>query len=211
MAVHRTRAKKIRQTSNRKKYSSTLSYFLLGGLTLLGGAGWYHNTYETNANQKQSGTLANSSAAPLRKTELSSIKLPEIAVKPVSKVPDPVTFQPVAPKAPIEKPDLTSPSIPYRPDTNLPPQARFAVNNAANVIFARVPTAIYTKADSHSKIVANVKAGQEMRSYERQGNWHRVVVPSTNIIGWANGTSLSTRAPDISSLIDGALTGSITP
>ena len=210
MAVKRTKPNKNRQRTTQKKRSSVLSYFLLGGLTLLGGAGWYHNTYEVkSAGEQKTATREAISPTPNQKPSIVSASSHDIALQPAQKIPTPVTSVPVQPKIALVAPKMAPAPVPDKPDTTLPPKARFAANNAANVIYAKNATTIYANADSQSKIVATVKAGQEMRSYEHQGSWHRVVVPTTDIIGWANEASLSTKSPAISNLIDRALTGSI--
>ncbi len=51
-------------------------------------------------------------------------------------------------------------------------------------IIARQALTIHEKAWDMAKTVGRVEKGREMRSYAKVGRWHRVVVPSTNIIGW---------------------------
>ena len=51
-------------------------------------------------------------------------------------------------------------------------------------IIAKQALTIREKAWDQAKIVGSVPKGREMRSYAKVGRWHRVVVPSTNIIGW---------------------------
>lgn len=210
MVVRHLKTKKPRQRRVQKSDSTLLSYLLLGGLVLLGGAGWYHNTYETknNAPGTQAG-FQKLAATPIKKPDIITKESTELAARPILKVPVPEKSQSVIPPSPSATPQNASTPVPYKPDTNLPPRAKFAANNAANVIFAKVPTTIYLKADSHSKIVATIKSGQEMRSYEQLGPWHRIVVPSTDIIGWANEKDLSRKAPTLSDIIDRAMTSSI--
>lgn len=51
-------------------------------------------------------------------------------------------------------------------------------------IIAKQALNIHEKAWDQAKTVGRVEKGREMRSYAKVGHWHRVVVPSTNIIGW---------------------------
>jgi uncharacterized protein YgiM (DUF1202 family) len=51
-------------------------------------------------------------------------------------------------------------------------------------IVAKQALTIREKAWDQAKTVGRVEKGREMRSYAKVGRWHRVVVPSTNIIGW---------------------------
>lgn len=51
-------------------------------------------------------------------------------------------------------------------------------------IVAKQALSIREKAWDQAKTVGRVEKGREMRSYAKVGRWHRVVVPSTNIIGW---------------------------
>lgn len=210
MVVKHSKTKKTRQRRVQKNDSSLLSYLVLGGLVILGGAGWYHNTYETNNGDKHPEAVPQKLATtPIKKPAVIAKESTELANRPILKIPVPTTLQPIIPSLPVATQQNIPTSVPYKPDTNLPPKAKFAANNAANVIFTKVPTTVYLKADSRSKVVATIKSGLEMRSYEQIGAWHRIVVPSTDIIGWANEKDLSKKAPGLSNIIDRAMTGSI--
>lgn len=78
--------------------------------------------------------------------------------------------------------------------TNLPPAGKSsAADNSRHsngafkvpkVVTARQTLVIREKAWDQAKKIGGVEKGREMRSYAKVGRWHRVVVPSTNIIGW---------------------------
>lgn len=63
------------------------------------------------------------------------------------------------------------------------------------VIVARQALVIREKAWDQAKIVGRVEKGREMRSYAKVGRWHRVVVPSTNILGWVQEDQLAFKNP----------------
>ncbi|WP_297321891.1 hypothetical protein [uncultured Bartonella sp.] len=185
---------------------------MLSGLVLLAGFGWYHNTFESNnftsPQKKYNVEIAGASTkSAISAKKESTINIGNIIAKPP--VPDNLVSNSAA--ANLTGPKKLPSPVPYKHDMQLPPPAKFAVNNAANRIFAKAPTAIYAKPDSRSKLIAQVKAGQEMRSYDKSAGWHRVVVPSTAIIGWANEKDLSEKTPNIANRIDHSLTGAIVP
>lgn len=63
------------------------------------------------------------------------------------------------------------------------------------VVVARQALVIREKAWDQAKTVGGVEKGREMRSYAKVGRWHRVVVPSTNIIGWVQEDQLAFKNP----------------
>lgn len=63
------------------------------------------------------------------------------------------------------------------------------------VIVARQALVIREKAWDQAKVVGKVEKGREMRSYAKVGRWHRVVVPSTNILGWVQEDQLAFKNP----------------
>ncbi|UCA46572.1 hypothetical protein [Pseudochrobactrum sp. XF203] len=102
------------------------------------------------------------------------------APRPDSK---PAIVQIVPPKP---APQNTMPALPpvgkSAPDDN----SRHASGafKVPKAIIARQDLTIHEKAWDKAKTVGRVEKGREMRSYAKVGRWHRVVVPSTNIIGW---------------------------
>ena len=215
MAVKQTKVRKPHRRAAQKTRSPFISYLILGGLVLMGGAGWYHTNYEVETGEHIEAQAPKSLVSPSIHVTPSNKAGTTVAVAPKSVDPHPVNVpvpsasQLANPTTAVVTPKEATPLVPYKADKNLPPKARFAANNAANAIFATAPTPIFMNADSHSKVIATFKIGQEMRSYDRQGSWHRVVVPSTDIIGWANDKSLSEKSPTISGLIDNAITSSV--
>ena len=212
MVAKQTKTKRTRRKAVKKVNSSFLSYFVLGGFVFLAGFGWYHNVFEGDKFDKTAANTLHkfvpaptTSPAPVKKETTVNVE------HGATKIPIPtnlVATNPLIIPSDVKKGPV---SVPYKADIQLPPQAKFAPNNAANIIFAKVPTTIYTKADSQSKMIAQVKSGQEMRSYEHIGGWHRVVVPSTDIIGWANEKYLTGKAPNPTDIIDHSMTGAIAP
>lgn len=211
MTKKQTKPKQIRRRSG-KKTNFHLSYLMLSGLVLLAVFGWYHNTSESNnftsPQKNYNGEIAGTpTKSAISAKKESSINIGSIVAKP----PVPVKLASNSAATNLNDPKAPPSPVPYKHDIQLPPPAKFAANNAAGRIFAKAPTAIYAKPDSRSKLIAQVKAGQEMRSYDKSAGWHRVVVPSTAIIGWANEKDLSEKTPNIANRIDHSLTGAIAP
>lgn len=206
--VVRTSRTKNKRRKPAAKQNSAISYVVLGGILLLGAAGWYHNTFEKNVPESKTVAVVKPVATPVKKPYIPvtnptvdvNIPRPKAPIRQRSANDDPIV-------ALLNLQKTTN--VPYKPDTQLPPKAVFGVNNAANVIFSKRDIIIYAKADSNSKTVAIVKAGQEMRSYEHVGNWHRVVVPSTDIIGWAKADDITHKTSTSNAIIDRNLTSSI--
>lgn len=184
MAIKRSKPRKKRNTTSNQP-NSKAAYVVLGGILLVGTAGWYHSTFEKDIGQNTPALTANKTIAiPQKKPENTSNKS-VLSVTPLPKAVIPSVIS--ASEESFSKQIAQNPVsvVPYKADKHLPPKAQFGANNAASIIYAKTTIAIYEKNDSHSKRVAMVKPGQEMRSYEHLGSWHRIVVPTTDIIGWA--------------------------
>jgi len=89
----------------------------------------------------------------------------------------------------------TLPPVPYKEDENLPPAGQFGVDNAATRVFAKDMLTVFAEKNEGSKIIATLSRGQEMRLYETDAGWQRIVVPSSDIIGWVMANSLTTTNP----------------
>lgn len=63
------------------------------------------------------------------------------------------------------------------------------------VVIAKQALVIREKAWEQAKTIGSVPKGREMRTYAKVGRWHRVVVPSTNIIGWVQEEQLAFKNP----------------
>ena len=184
MAIKRSKPRKNRNTTSNQP-NSKAAYVVLGGILLVGIAGWYHSTFEKNIGRNRPVLTANKTIAiPQKKPESTSNKSVS-SITPLTKAVIPTVLS--ASEESFSKQISQSPVsvVPYKTDKHLPPKAQFGANNAAGIIYAKTTIAIYERNDSRSKRVAMVKPGQEMRSYEHLGTWHRIVVPTTGIIGWA--------------------------
>lgn len=214
MALKRSKPRKNRNTTS-KHPNSKAAYVVLGGILLVGAAGWYHSTFEKDIRPNTPVLTANKTIAiPQKKPESTSDKPALLAIPlPKAVIPSPL----LASKESFSKQIAQNPVsvVPYKADKHLPPKAQFGVNNAAGIIYAKTTIAIYEKNDSRSKRVAIVKPGQEMRSYEHLGTWHRIVVPTTDIIGWAKDDDIilnvndSTKTGNSAKAIDKNVTSSI--
>lgn len=184
MAIKRSKPRKNRNTTSNQP-NSKAAFVVLGGILLVGIAGWYHSTFEKDIGRNTPVLTANKTIAipqkkpesTSNKTSLPAIPLPNAVIPPALS-----TSEESFSKQIVLRPVSV---VPYKADKHLPPKAQFGANNAARIVYAKTTITIYEKNDSRSKRVAVVKSGQEMRSYEHLGTWHRIVVPTTDIIGWA--------------------------
>lgn len=184
MAIKRSKPRKNRNTTSNQP-NSKAAYVVLGGILLVGIAGWYHSTFEKNIGRNTPVLTANKTIAIPQKKPESTSNRSVSSITPLTKAVIPTVLS--ASEESFSKQISQSPVsvVPYKTDKHLPPKAQFGANNAAGIIYAKTTIAIYERNDSRSKRVAMVKPGQEMRSYEHLGTWHRIVVPTTGIIGWA--------------------------
>jgi len=90
---------------------------------------------------------------------------------------------------------VTRPLVPYKEDKDLPPEGQFGLDNAASRVFAKDQITVFSEKNAQSKIIATLKKGQEMRLYETDVDWQRIVVPSSDIIGWVMANSVTTTKP----------------
>jgi len=90
----------------------------------------------------------------------------------------------------------------------MPPRGTNTPAHSPSVIYAKAKLTIHKNAWDKSPAIGTVEKGREMRSYGKTGKWHRVVVPSTNMIGWVHEDQLrgGRNKPDSAQLIT---TGSI--
>lgn len=82
--------------------------------------------------------------------------------------------------APPPPPPASAKSLP------MPPRGTNAPTQSPSVIYAKTKLTIHKNAWDKSPAIGTVDKGREMRSYGKTGKWHRVVVPSTNMIGWVH-------------------------
>ncbi|GGA92464.1 hypothetical protein GCM10011491_20600 [Brucella endophytica] len=64
-----------------------------------------------------------------------------------------------------------------------------------SAFYARERVVIREHAWDKSAAIGAVERGREMRSYGKTGKWHRVVVPSTSMIGWVHEDQLASSPP----------------
>lgn len=190
MAVRKkTTTKRSRKTS---ESHSITGYMTFGAILILGAAGWYYSPGSRSVEKKQTIAMQQKEVvAPIQKPAAFASDPVLGNGLPRPKIPVPAAAPSIQATSVKPKIDTVVSRPPYSVDRHLPPKGQFAINNAANAIYAQKRTTIYLKADQTSKIVAFVEKGQEMRSYETNGRWHRIVVPSTNIIGWAKDETLT--------------------
>jgi len=116
-----------------------------------------------------------------------------------------------APKPPMPTQKLAPPPPPPASARALPmpPRGTNTAAHSPSVIYARTKLTIHKNAWDKSPAIGTVESGREMRSYGKTGKWHRVVVPSTNMIGWVHEDELrgGRNKPDTAQMMT---TGSVT-
>ena len=93
-----------------------------------------------------------------------------------------------APKSPMPTQRVAPPPPPPASARALPmpPRGTNTAAHSPSVIYAKAKLTIHKNAWDKSPAIGTVEKGREMRSYGKTGKWHRVVVPSTNMIGWVH-------------------------
>ncbi|AEQ08339.1 hypothetical protein BMNI_I0711 [Brucella melitensis NI] len=111
-----------------------------------------------------------------------------------------------APKPPRPSGSVVASVTPAAPHA-MPPRGVNTPANSPSVIYAKAKLTIHKNAWDRSPAIATIEKGREMRSYGKTGRWHRVVVPSTNIIGWVHEDQLigGHNKPDSATLITGSV------
>lgn len=141
-----------------------------------------------------------------RETTLAApIPRPSVAVGPQPKNPDatkPVQQASLQPRQPVHRPDISvgaagKVDIPLPRGVNMP-------NMAPSVVYARESLTLRRHAWDKSAPAGTVEKGREMRSYSKTGKWHRIAVPTTNMIGWVHEDMLIAGK---SSMVTGAISG----
>jgi uncharacterized protein YgiM (DUF1202 family) len=102
----------------------------------------------------------------------------------VGPVPRPAALVAPAPAKPVQQAaiEVSKPAF----ATPMPPRGTNTAAHSPSVIYAKAKLTIHKNAWDRSPAIGTVEKGREMRSYGKTGKWHRVVVPSTNIIGWVH-------------------------
>lgn len=137
--------------------------------------------------------------APLIETRPAATALAQPPARPAD-----MASRPVPPVTPPVKPTVKQ-AAERKPDLALMPPAKPAPDDQSRhasgafkvpkMIVAKQALVIRETAWQQAKVVGNVQKGREMRSYAKVGRWHRVVVPSTNIIGWVQEDQLIVKHP----------------
>ena len=93
------------------------------------------------------------------------------------------------------------------------PRGRNLPDLAPAVVYARERLILRQHAWDKSAPVGTVEKGREMRSYSKTGKWHRIAVPTTDMIGWIHEDRLITGKTDlnISNITTGAILGTAKP
>ncbi|MBB2970435.1 hypothetical protein [Mesorhizobium sp. RMAD-H1] len=142
-----------------------------------------------------SKTPASRTPANTEQTKAASaradIPRPPAAVRPTPAPPNSANKQVAAvkPPAPLAKPSEAKPPV-----KNIP-AGRTSPDTMPSVIYARERLTIREHAWDKSASVGTVEKGREMRSYGKTGKWHRIVVPSTDMIGWVHEDKLAASQP----------------
>lgn len=112
-----------------------------------------------------------------------------------------------APKPPMPTQKLVPPPPASARALPMPPRGTNAAAHSPSVVYAKTKLIIHKNAWDKSPSIGTVDKGREMRSYGKTGRWHRVVVPSTNMIGWVHEEQLlgGRSKPDSAGMITGSV------
>lgn len=123
--------------------------------------------------------------------------------------------------APRPTVSLVPASRPNQPQKSALPPSRPVSAPVGSNTPAHSPTVVYAKerltirktAWNKSSAIGRVEKGREMRSYEKTGRWHRIAVPTTNLIGWVHEDQLigGNKKPDRANVITGSITSKSQP
>lgn len=138
-------------------------------------------------------------------TLAAPVPRPSIAVGPQPKnlvATKPVQQASLQPRQPVHRPDISvgaagKADIPLPRGVNMP-------NMAPSVVYARESLTLRRHAWDKSAPAGTVEKGREMRSYSKTGKWHRIAVPTTNMIGWVHEDMLIAGK---TSMVTGAISG----
>lgn len=154
--------------------------------------------------------IVTSSAPKPQTAVISPVPRPSVPVAPAPRTLAEVLSQPAKPQ-PKPVPSQTVASVASAPRV-IPPVAMppRGVNTPAHsplAVFAKEKLIIHKTAWDKSPAIATVEKGREMRSYGKTGRWHRVIVPTTSLIGWVHEDQLigGKNKPDSASLITGSV------
>ena len=114
----------------------------------------------------------------------------------------------IAPHRPTQRSEAGAKPTQQKPNALLnAPRGKNSVDHSPTAVFAREELIIRKTAWDNAPAIGMVGKGREMRSYGKTGRWHRVVVPSTNMIGWVHEDKLTggTNKRDSASLVTGSV------
>ncbi len=223
-----TSSRSPRRSSRRKSGSgSSAPILVLGAILALGAFSLWSTAQHKNPHEALSALFSRPASKPapaaVAKTEskakpgkVSETKAPARGyAATVGPVPRPSAPVAPAPQKPVQKIAVETPKPP-RPSGNIvasaapsamPPRGVNTPAHSPSVIYAKARLTIRKNAWDRAPAIATVEKGREMRSYGKTGRWHRVVVPSTNIIGWVHENQLigGRDKPDSATLITGSV------
>lgn len=123
-----------------------------------------------------------------------------------------------APRPSVALVPASRPLQPQKPASlpSKPVSAPVGLNTPAHsptVVYARERLTIRKTAWNKSPAIGTVEKGREMRSYEKTGRWHRIAVPTTNLIGWVHEDQLigGNKKPDRAAVITGSINSKSQP
>ncbi|MGU3574875.1 hypothetical protein ACLBWZ_05060 [Brucellaceae bacterium C25G] len=131
--------------------------------------------------------------APTRATATAPVPRPAVGLMPsksvASAAPQPVSKPQVASNTvPVTKPNQMVAAITPPPAArqNLPPRGENRPDTTPSMVYAKQKLTVHKTAWDKSPSMGEVEKGRELRSYGQTGKWHRVVVPTTDMIGWVH-------------------------
>ncbi len=229
MAARKRSSRSTARSKGKSASGSSGSTLALGAILALGGLGlWSAATHKSPdaalsalfhrpAPQRAAPAPVSAPAAPAESKPAA--KDLAAAVGPVPRPSAPVApAQPRPAAAPIRQalpvmaqaarpPHPAAPISSARLRNLMPPRGVNTPAHSPSVVYARTNLTIRKTAWDKAPAMGMVEKGREMRSYGKTGRWHRVVVPSTSLIGWVHEDQLigGRDKPDSASLATGSI------
>ncbi|PYE87215.1 hypothetical protein C7477_11571 [Phyllobacterium leguminum] len=142
---------------------------------------------EVVAPARRQESMAKASPAPKADTPR-----PQLPVRPVTPSPRSQASQIMVLRPPVP---VKTPQAPLKATIANIPVGRPMPGTTPTIIYASERTVIHENAWEKASAIGTVERGREMRSYGKTGKWHRVVVPSTSMIGWVHEDRLAASRP----------------
>lgn len=221
----RKRTKRSSKRVNKRKAGSSSGMLALAVLLGLGGFSLWATSQHKNPTDAiaklfqptPSNSIVGKPSTPVRADMAPSKKTTHIAQPQPNKRETARAIEPT-PRPSVALVPSSRPIQPQRPASlpSKPVSAPVGLNTSAHsptVVYAKERLTIRKTAWDKSAPIGTVEKGREMRSYEKTGRWHRIAVPTTNLIGWVHEDQLigGNKKPDRAAVITGSINSKSQP